>query len=266
MAAAWLSDGDDGTTLGLTRQQWQKKVLSGIQPEAIWEIATSLGYEAHITLGDKDDTVDAFFCKLSSTGKFVAPFWRREMRDLSASSRTRTNDPQHAEANQHLITVLRDYLREQLPDHMVPSKFFMLDSLPLTPNGKVDRKHLPRVEGQRAATATGAFIAPQSNIENEIANVWKEVLGVDTVGVHDNFFDLGGHSLLMVRTHGRLSEVLGGNLSIVDLLKYPTVASLATFVSSETQPLPSPAYPAFDDRVSKQREAFVGRFRNLGSA
>jgi len=154
----------------------------------------------------------------------------------------------------------------KLPGYMIPAALVPLDALPLNGNGKVDRKHLPRVEGQRTATATGAFIAPQSKIEHEIANVWKEVLGVDTVGVHDNFFDLGGHSLLMVRTHGRLSEVLGGNLSIVDLLKYPTVASLATFVSSEAQPLSSPAHPAFDDRVSKQRAAFVGRFRNLGSA
>jgi len=259
-AAAWLSDGEDRSTLGSARQEWHKHVLSGIQPEAVWEMATSLGYEAHITLGDRDDTVDAFFRKPAAT--YVVPLWRREMRTITVASRTRTNDPQYAEANQRLIPVLRDYLRERLPDHMVPSKFFMLDSLPLTPNGKVDRKRLPRAEGQRAATATESFIAPQTKLEHDIANVWREVLGIDTVGVHDNFFDLGGHSLLMVRTHGRLSETLGGNLSIVDLLKYPTIALLAAFVSSENRQLPAPAHPSLDHGVAKQRAAFLGRFRN----
>ena len=81
------------------------------------------------------------------------------------------------------------------------------------------------------------------------------MLGVEAVGANDNFFDLGGHSLLMVRVHGRLSEIFKGNLSVVDLLRYPTVASLAAFVAAEAD---EPAVAAaIDDRASRQREAFA---------
>jgi len=98
-------------------------------------------------------------------------------------------------------------------------------------------------------------------IEQQIARVWQEVLAVDSVGVFDNFFDLGGHSLLMVRVHGRLAEVVEADISIVDLLHYPTVAALASHVlRSANQPAVSPA--TFEDRVSEQRAAFVARFRS----
>jgi hypothetical protein len=102
-----------------------------------------------------------------------------------------------------------------------------------TPNGKVDRRNLPSPEGRRVELERG-FVAPRTKVERQIGRVWQEVLGLEMVGVHDNFFDLGGHSLLMVRVHGRLSEILEGEFSVVNLLHYPTVASLAAFVAPET--------------------------------
>jgi len=146
----------------------------------------------------------------------VAPGWQR-LKQIDPSLREHTNDPRRGEADQRLIPVLRDYLRERLPEFMVPSAFVMLDALPLTPNGKVDRKNLPSPVARPVALG-GGFVAPRSGIERQIARVWQEVLGVDTVGANDNFFDLGGHSLLMVRVHGRLFEIFKGDLSVVDLL------------------------------------------------
>lgn len=259
-AATWLFDGPEGSTVVAWRDRWKKQASSAIEPEAIWELASTAGYDAHIRLGAKDDTMDAFLCHRSQDAGAAAKLWPN-IKPAAETLRSQTNNPGRTEANQQFITVLRDYLRQRLPDHMVPSKFLVLDSLPLTPNGKVDRKSLPALNGKRAASVTPGFVAPQSKVEQQIAQVWQEVLAVDSVGVHDNFFDLGGHSLLMVRVHGRLAEVVEADISIVDLLHYPTVASLASHVSpSEEQP--AGASPTFEDRVNEQRAAFVARFRN----
>jgi acyl-CoA synthetase (AMP-forming)/AMP-acid ligase II len=127
--------------------------------------------------------------------------------------------------DEYLTSLLREYLRERLPNYMVPSTIMTLDALPLTPSGKLDRGALPSPEPSRA-DASSSFVAPVTEKERRIATVWQEVLGVDRVGRNDNFFDLGGHSLLMVRVHIRLRDMFG-NLSLTDLFQYPTVSALA---------------------------------------
>jgi acyl carrier protein len=256
-AATWISDGSEESTVVAARDRWKKQALSAIEPEAIWELASSSGYDAHIRLGAKDDTMDAFLC--SRNAGAARKLWPNN--SSGKTLRSQTNNPGRTEANQQFITVLRDYLRQHLPDHMVPAKFLVLDSLPLTPNGKVDRRSLPALTGKRAASVTPGFVAPRSKIEQQIAQVWQEVLAVDSVGVFDNFFDLGGHSLLMVRVHGRLAEVVEADISIVDLLHYPTVAALASHVSRSVSQ-PAVSIQTFEDRVNEQRAAFVARFRS----
>lgn len=123
---------------------------------------------------------------------------------------------------------LSDFLRSRLPEYMVPSLWMALDRLPLTPNGKIDRRALPAPRA--AATAAAEYVAPRTETERTIAEVWREVLGLDRVGRHDKFFALGGHSLLLVRAHGRLSERLGREIAVIDLFRHPDVASLARFL------------------------------------
>ncbi len=106
------------------------------------------------------------------------------------------------------ISELRGFLRETLPDYMVPSIFVTLDAYPMTPNGKVDRKNLPLPSGERAVSAT-KFIAPNSATEKFLATTWEKILGVDQVGVHDSFFELGGHSLLSMKVIYRIEEEFG---------------------------------------------------------
>ena len=123
---------------------------------------------------------------------------------------------------------LRERLRRLLPDYMTPSAYVRLARLPLTPNGKIDRRALPAPTGQ----ATGAaYTAPRTETEQTIAALWSEVLGVERVGVDDNFFDLGGHSLLLVRVSRGLQEAFGREVQVIDLFKYPTVQALAGFLS-----------------------------------
>jgi len=124
------------------------------------------------------------------------------------------------------------YLREKLPDVMVPSAYVPLPALPLNANGKLNAAALPAPEPLRPELAA-AFVAPRGTIERAVAEVWQEALKIEKVGVDDNFFDLGGHSLLMARVHARLKEVIAPDLSLIDLFRYPTVRSLTRFLSPD---------------------------------
>ena len=117
-------------------------------------------------------------------------------------------------------------LRERLPDYMVPAAFVMLAALPLTPNGKVDRKALPAPERQ---SAEESYVAPRTPVEEVLAGIWAELLGVsrERVGANGDFFDLGGHSLLAVRVMARIEHVLGVKVPISALFEAPTVEDLA---------------------------------------
>ena len=127
---------------------------------------------------------------------------------------------------------LRAYAKKQLPDYMVPSLFVMLDKLPLSPNGKVDRHALPDPKGERPQL-DAAYTTPQTEIEQKIAAIWQQILQLEKVGTNDNFFDIGGHSLLMVRAHAELQEIFGQSLSIVELFQYPTIHTLAIFLTEK---------------------------------
>ncbi len=155
---------------------------------------------------------------------------------------------------------LRDFLGERLPAFMVPGTFVALAALPLTPNGKLDRKALPVPTGARADLAA-SYVAPETDLEQTIAAIWRQVLGVDKVGIHDNFFDLGGHSLLMAQVQSQLKRRLHEDLPLVTMLEYPTVSALARHLSEPESAL-SPA------RSDRERAALqrAGLWRQSRSA
>jgi len=152
------------------------------------------------------------------------------------------------------VSELRHFLQESLPEYMVPTAFVFLESFPLTPNGKVDRKALPAPDGIRPELES-AFVAPQNEVERTVAGVWKEVLGVEKVGVDDNFFDLGGHSLLLVQVQSKLQNKFKRDLSIVELFKYPTINALVkSFDQDEGE---SADLERIHDLAKKQKDAFA---------
>ena len=144
---------------------------------------------------------------------------------------------------------IRTFLGDRLPEYMVPSRYVLLATLPLTPNGKVDRAALPAPDGERPELSA-EYVAPRDDRERELAALWAEVLGVERVGVDDNFFDLGGHSLLLVRLHERLRERFGHDLPIVELFAHPTVGALARRLSRDA--------PA-DESLDAVRQRAAGR-------
>jgi surfactin family lipopeptide synthetase A len=124
---------------------------------------------------------------------------------------------------------LRSFLKEQLPEYMLPSTFVMLEALPLTPTGKVDRRSLPQPEGGRPELAS-AYVAPQTEIEQTVATIWQDTLHLATVGIYDNFFDLGGHSLLMAQVRSRLIDIFHEDISMIELFKFPTISALSKYL------------------------------------
>jgi len=125
---------------------------------------------------------------------------------------------------------LRRYLKEQLPEYMVPSAFVGLQALPVTPNGKVDRRtlHSPELRPELELT----FVAPRTPIEEMLANIWACVLGIEQLGIHDNFFELGGHSLLATQIISRVRDTMSVELPLRCLFEAPTVATLAERVEN----------------------------------
>ncbi len=151
---------------------------------------------------------------------------------------------------------LRRFLKGKLPDYMVPSAFVILEKLPLTPNGKIDRKALPEPEGSRAATEA-TYTPAQTNVEKRIAAVWQDLLHVEKIGLHDNFFDLGGHSLLVVEAHARLCEELKIDMPIIKLFQYSTINALTKFLGEEK--VERVSFQKVRDRAARQRVSFTTR-------
>jgi len=147
---------------------------------------------------------------------------------------------------------LREYLRQKLPEYMVPSWFVLLERLPMTSNGKTDRNALPHPVSEHREQDV-AYAAPETELERAITIIWEQVLGTEKVGAHDNFFDLGGYSLLLVRVQNSLRDLLNQEVSITDLFKYPTIHSLATFLSQEQAARPT--FEQVHERVRKQKVA-----------
>jgi acyl carrier protein len=151
--------------------------------------------------------------------------------------------------------VLRDFLKQKLPEHMVPSVFVTLPMLPLTPNGKVDRKQLPAPAGGRAKAGSN-FIAPSAGPEQAIAAIWRDILNTDPIGVDDNFFDFGGHSLQVVQVQNRLREALGIDVPVLKLFQFPTIRALGRYIA-EQQAAPGAA-GSFRDQIEERNRLRQG--------
>jgi natural product biosynthesis luciferase-like monooxygenase protein len=151
---------------------------------------------------------------------------------------------------------LRSMLRDRLPAYMVPSHFVVLSEFPQTPNGKIDRRALPAPERLAPAGGRPTPRGPASEVEAKIAAIWQDVLGIVSAGRDDNFFDIGGHSLLAVKALRLLRDTFEKELAITDLFRFPTVSSLATYLAS------APGGPSLErsrERGAARRELLARR-------
>jgi natural product biosynthesis luciferase-like monooxygenase protein len=152
---------------------------------------------------------------------------------------------------------LRAFVQDALPEFMVPAHYVALERFPLTPNAKVDRKALPRPEEARAAASPAPYVAPASEVQRQIAEIYRKVLRVPQIGLSDNFFKLGGHSLLAVQAHRELRANVSPKLTITDIFRFPTVAALAGHIDSGGKP--DAPLERVADRATARREALARR-------
>ncbi|MFE8605167.1 non-ribosomal peptide synthetase [Archangium violaceum] len=146
-------------------------------------------------------------------------------------------------------TALRAWMKERLPEYMVPPAYVVLETLPLSPNGKVDRKALPTPDGARSDDAS--FEAPRTDTEVKLAEIWRSLLGVERVGLNDDFFELGGHSLLATQVVVRVREVLQVEIALRELFDSPTLSGLAGRIDATSGTSSAPQAPALE-RVSRE--------------
>ncbi|HEX2268538.1 MAG TPA: amino acid adenylation domain-containing protein [Pyrinomonadaceae bacterium] len=153
------------------------------------------------------------------------------------------------------INTLRQHLSERLPEYMVPASFVILEALPLTSNGKVDRRALSQLSSFNQQSDS-EYVAPRNETEQAIVAIWQEALQIEKVGIDDNFFDLGGHSLLMVSIHNKLKERFKKDLPIADLFKHPTIRRLTACLNEEAK---QTSAQSIRDRAKKQKQAAMSK-------
>lgn len=157
------------------------------------------------------------------------------------------------DTSKQLIAGLRDFLKSHLPEYMIPGHLIPLDKFPTTPNGKIDRKNLP--EPNLTGARSESFVKPGTPLEEKLAAIWRDILGHEQVGIHDNFFDLGGHSLLLVRLHKQISLIPGAQLSVVDLFKHVTIGDQAKYLYGEPDKVKAASGHREQQRAEKMRQA-----------
>ncbi|MDH5394005.1 MAG: amino acid adenylation domain-containing protein [Gammaproteobacteria bacterium] len=157
--------------------------------------------------------------------------------------------------NDATASELREHLKSALPDYMVPAVLIKIDSIPLTENGKLDFRHLPAPQDQ--INLDNNFVAAGSSLEREIASIWKDVLGLSKIGIHDNFFELGGDSFLVIELVGKISRATGNSIPVHQLFEFPTISSLASFLSPEVAS--ASAMDVVLNRAEKRKAALAQR-------
>ncbi|MBD2201082.1 amino acid adenylation domain-containing protein [Calothrix sp. FACHB-1219] len=151
---------------------------------------------------------------------------------------------------------LRRFLREKLPDYMIPSAFVAIAKIPLTPNGKVDRRALP-IPDQNRPELEKAFVSPKNTVEIELTQIWSAILGIKSIGISDNFFDLGGDSLLAVKLFTQIEKKFGQKLPLATLLQSPTIEQLASILRQSNTPASWSSLVTIQPGSSEKRPLFL---------
>jgi amino acid adenylation domain-containing protein len=209
-------------------------MTAAVEPEALWSLAEQHGYELELGYA-QDGTSGRCDARFIARGAVRSPGtvrWGQERIEKPKPWSAYANQPLKVKLVRELTPRLRIHLKEMLPEYMVPAAFVVLDELPLTPNGKVDRKRLPIPGLARTALETD-YVAPRTPVEEQLVKIWSEVLRVERIGIHDNFFDLGGHSLMATQIISRVKEQFSIDLKLSTIFVTPTVAGLSAEIDEK---------------------------------
>lgn len=218
------------STVGELRQSLVNINLhQGVNPEDLRQLADDLSYK--VTLSWRESGKDGAYTVLFQQRSTI---FTQQSYELGGKSLPKlepkfwhdyANDPLQIKVAHHLSGGLRLYLKQRLPNYMLPSAFVVLNVFPLTPNGKVDRRALPKPVAGRSNLDI-PFVAPQTPLEQELADIWSEVLQINYIGVNDNFFDLGGDSFRLMQLLSQIGFIYPNVLSFNDFFNNPTIGGL----------------------------------------
>jgi acyl carrier protein len=160
----------------------------------------------------------------------------------------------HVSHKEIVVSEIRDFLADTLPDYMIPSYFVQLEEFPLTANGKINRKAL--ISYDINVKPCVEYAPPETEMEKTIAGIWREVLQIDQVGLRDNFFDIGGHSLSIIKINTKLKGIFDKDISVAAMFRYPTISALAEYFShEETEKLSANTKERISESVNIMDEA-----------
>ena len=227
----WLEDRETYASAEEARQALHEHAReAGIDPEEFWNFERKLPeYQIELSWArhGRDGAFDALFIRRDAADRVAISFPEPEIAPKSWSAYA--NDPLRGKHLRALIPRLRAFIEKKLPDYMIPAAFVLLEALPLTPNGKINRHALPAPERTRPEVAA-AYVAPTNELETVLTNLWEELLDLERLGIHDDFFELGGDSLSMTRMLMRLKQDLDVIVTQTDMFDVHTVAQLAEVV------------------------------------
>jgi amino acid adenylation domain-containing protein len=229
-------------TIGEFRKLEADARRNGVEPEDLWALENQLPYKVEISWSEAG-AMDSFDVLLKRRGVHIeegpgAATSRRE-----PNWRIFANSPSQAEPARDLLPLMRGFLAERLPEHMIPWSVTELEEVPLTVNGKIDRLAISRLEVSNRRIAARTFEAPGTPTETILAEIWAEVLRLERVGIHDNFFEIGGHSLLATQVISRARERLGVDLPLRSVFESPTVSGLAQSLEQRRRTYPAVEVP-----------------------
>ena len=233
----WIKGQAGAETAGQWRAELQTRACVGVEPEDLWEDAEQLGYQMTTSWGQHadDGRYDVLLQRESSelwddAEEELLP--QAKPNEPAVNWQSYANQPLRREAEHLLVPQIRQYLRERLPDYMLPTSLVVLKALPLTLNGKIDRRALPLPTAVQSNDRK-TFVAPRTLLEGQLVQMWQEVLHVEQIGAKDSFFDLGGDSIKAAIFINRLQDLLGIMLYVVTIFDYHTISSLADYLTTK---------------------------------
>jgi amino acid adenylation domain-containing protein len=232
-AVELLSQNDGPDTAGALRQALQSINNEAVDPAHLIALGEELGCSVSLTWSadSHSGSFDVLFHRSIRNGELMDHGPWTMVHGLSDFS-SFANNPLRGILGQKLVPELRRHLRSHVPEYMVPASFVVLDWMPLTRNGKIDRAALPLPSGERPKLDV-PYVPPSTEIEKELARIWVDVLGVDRIGIHDNFFDLGGHSLMVIQLMSRVRKAFQVELPLRDVFTTPTIKEIADMLEAK---------------------------------
>jgi amino acid adenylation domain-containing protein/thioester reductase-like protein len=223
-ADALIQRADAQLTVSDLRLRSNNLEIEGVDPNWIWGLGEKLGYDVTVIPTERCSFNVRFVDRSASTSGFNAMPATIDEKSWSEYA----NDPMETSFRQELVSKLKTFVTGQLPEFMVPVAWVVLKQLPLTPNGKLDRRALPAPQAR--TDELGEYAQPTTELERMLAKIWADVLRIDQVGTTDNFFDLGGHSLLVIKALYKINHCLNCALKVTDMYRSPTVRELALHI------------------------------------